>query len=402
MINDEYILNYVTVNNRIMKSKLAKLHDTDEIIIYLKNRYSDSSSLEESLFRILNKIENKDTCSYCGCPVKFISFKYGFAKTCNSSECNKKYKKDNSSFKKQETQQKVKETIHKKYGVTNPYQIKEISDKAKLNAHSESANSKRINTCLSKYGVDNPSKSTEIQQKISYVLVNRSDEDKLITYNKHIGTFIERFGVSWYSKLSEHKEKMSYIMSSDEYLSKRRITSFKKYNDYTYNNQKKRQETIQSIINENKNFYNEVSNKRNDTLRKNNSFNKSNPEDESYKLLKQKFPDTVRQYRSDKYPFNCDFYIPSIDTYIEYQGSQYHYGHPFNENSIDDINKLQILNERAKNSERHKEGKKSQYDMMIYTWTDLDVRKRNIAKENKLNWFEFFKIDELKEWLNDN
>ena len=39
---------------------------------------------------------------------------------------------------------------------------------------------------------------------------------------------------------------------------------------------------------------------------------------------------------------------------------------------------------------------------MIYVWTDLDVRKRNIAKENNLNYIEFWNIEELKNWLNKN
>ena len=37
--------------------------------------------------------------------------------------------------------------------------------------------------------------------------------------------------------------------------------------------------------------------------------------------------------------------------------------------------------------------------MMIYTWTDLDVRKRNIAKENNLNYIEFWNIKEVETWL---
>lgn len=401
MIDDEYILNFVTVNDRIMKSKLSTLPDDNEIITYLKNRYKDSFSLEESLYRIINKIENKGICPYCGGPIKFISFKYGFSKTCNSAECNKKFKSNNTSFKNYDTQLKVQRTIKEKYGVNNPYQIENIQKKAKENAHSYVANKKRADTCIKKYGFDNPSKSKKIQEKISYALTNRSDDERLNTYNKHVNTCIKRFGVSWYSKLPEHREKMSYIISSDECISKRRTTSFEKYNDYTYNNQKKRQTTIQDIINENKNFYNEVTNKRNESLRKNNSFNKSKDEDIIYSLLLERYTDVIRQYRSDKYPFNCDFYIPSLDTYIEYQGSQYHNGHPFDKTNIDDINKLNILKEKANKSERHKLGKKSQYDNIIYVWTDLDVRKRSIAFENKLKWFEFFSINKFKEWFNN-
>ena len=48
--------------------------------------------------------------------------------------------------------------------------------------------------------------------------------------------------------------------------------------------------------------------------------------------------------------------------------------HPYNENDINDINKINIS--KNKNSKL--------YNNEIYTWIDLDVRKRNIEKENNL------------------
>ena len=37
------------------------------------------------------------------------------------------------------------------------------------------------------------------------------------------------------------------------------------------------------------------------------------------------------------------------------------------------------------------------YDNSIYTWTDLDVRKREVATNNNLNWIEVFSdyLDEV-------
>lgn len=144
----------------------------------------------------------------------------------------------------------------------------------------------------------------------------------------------------------------------------------------------------------------EIQQKKNYTMKQNNTYGKSKHEDMCYALLVNKYPDTIRQYyNKEQYPFNCDFYIPSIDTYIEYNGSQYHYKRPYL-GTEEDLNEVEILKEKAKNSKRHLEGKKSQYDVILYTWTDLDVRKRNIAKENNLNYFEFWNIKELENWLN--
>ena len=35
---------------------------------------------------------------------------------------------------------------------------------------------------------------------------------------------------------------------------------------------------------------------------------------------------------------------------------------------------------------------------MIYTWTDLDVRKRQCAKDNNLNWLAFYLYDDFYKW----
>ena len=42
------------------------------------------------------------------------------------------------------------------------------------------------------------------------------------------------------------------------------------------------------------------------------------------------------------------------------------------------------------------------YVNAIKIWTELDVKKRNWAKENNLNWIEFFTFEEVKVWLENN
>lgn len=110
-----------------------------------------------------------------------------------------------------------------------------------------------------------------------------------------------------------------------------------------------------------------------------------------FELLSIFYNDIKRNYTSDKYNFNCDFYIPSKDLYIEYNGSHFHHGHPFNaldENDKKELERLQKLSNG-----------KNQYNKIIYTWTDLDVRKRNTANENNLNFIEFWSIEDVKQWL---
>ena len=61
--------------------------------------------------------------------------------------------------------------------------------------------------------------------------------------------------------------------------------------------------------------------------------------------------------------------------------------------NIDDIN---IINKWKKNYE---DGKHPMYKKMIDVWTIRDPMKRKIASENKLNYKEFYSINELNLWL---
>ena len=109
----------------------------------------------------------------------------------------------------------------------------------------------------------------------------------------------------------------------------------------------------------------------------------SNVEIRFYKYLINKFGfDNVepQYYDCNRYPFACDFYIPKLDVYIEIQGCWTHGGHPFNNTSSEDIEKLNYW--KSKNNKY--------YNNAIYTWTDLDVRKRGKSKEMGLKYLEIF------------
>lgn len=131
-----------------------------------------------------------------------------------------------------------------------------------------------------------------------------------------------------------------------------------------------------------RNHTSEVIQKQNNTKRKNKSFNKSKPEDDIYKYLVEEFSeqDVIRNYTDKRYPFNCDFYIKSLDLFIECNFSWTHGGHWFDENNKADINKLNNwIN-----------GNTKYYNNAINTWTQRDVKKRKIAKLNNLNYLVFW------------
>ena len=96
------------------------------------------------------------------------------------------------------------------------------------------------------------------------------------------------------------------------------------------------------------------------------------------------FDNIVPQYFDEiNYPYSCDFFIPDLNLFIEIQGNWTHGKHPFNSDSKKDIEKLEYW--KSKDNEY--------YNNAIYTWTDLDVRKRNTARDNQLNYLEIFSND---------
>ena len=130
------------------------------------------------------------------------------------------------------------------------------------------------------------------------------------------------------------------------------------------------------------------------TIKINHTFNSSKPEEYGYKLLYNKFGfcNIKRQYKSDLYPFYCDFYIKSLDLYIEFNFFWMHGKHKFNPNDKNDIDKLN----NWKNS--YDNGKNAIYYSAINTWTNRDINKFEYAEKNNLNYLAFYTWNEFLEW----
>ena len=345
-----------------------------DIYEYLINRYDDSDSLKETLFRIYNGIEEHPKCPTCGKPLVFkgIFFKFCSNICAQSSDeikqkikqtCLEKYGVDNYN-KTKESKEKIKQTCLEKYGVEYFWQSNECKEKIKQTClekygvdsplKSEKIRNKGKKTCLEKYGVDNPAKLEENKEKVKQTCLKKYGGLAPICdpniKNQIKQTCLEKYGVDNYGKSLKHKINMSTIMSSDE------------MQEHRYN-----------------------------VMTKNHSFNTSKPEEELYLYIKEKFPSVKRQYKDKlRYPYNCDFYIPELDYFIELQGYYTHNTHPYNPNSISD----QVLVERYK--ERY--GPKCQ---AITIWTSKDPEKRDCAKHNHLNFKEIWNLEEGKKFIDN-
>ena len=127
------------------------------------------------------------------------------------------------------------------------------------------------------------------------------------------------------------------------------------------------------------------------TKRKRHTFNVSSEEEECYAILVKRFgkEDVVRQYKSALYPYLCDFYIPSRDLYIEYNGHWSHGKHPYDERSEED---RRVVQKWQRNGTKF-------YKKAVWVWTDYDVKKRNCAFANNLNYREFWTLREIEHFL---
>lgn len=243
---------------------------------------------------------------------------------------------------------------------------------------------KRKCTCLEKYGVNNINLLPEIRNKIKKTNLEKYGNPNGITFSKINYELRKQRELETKRKngtlLSERiKDPIEFEkMYGQKAKDKIKQTRIKKHNTWSELYQNKEWKAKRDI-------------KEYNTKKKNNSFNSSRQEDQIYQLLLQKFDKVERQYKSEKYPFLCDLYIPSIDLYIEYQGFWHHGNEPYNEN-----------NEKHKKIiEKWKSKKSGFYNIGIHVWTISDPLKRQIAKENDLNWIEFFNMEEFYQWYNN-
>jgi transposase len=132
----------------------------------------------------------------------------------------------------------------------------------------------------------------------------------------------------------------------------------------------------------------------NQTKRENNTFSTSMQEDKFYEQLLQIFnqEDICRQYNSERYPFNCDFYIRPLDLFIELNLFSSHGKEPFNAAKESHQKRLKQLHERLALG-------KEMYKDMIEVWTIRDPLKFKVAAENKLNYVVLYNNKEIEKYL---
>lgn len=133
--------------------------------------------------------------------------------------------------------------------------------------------------------------------------------------------------------------------------------------------------------------------RRYNKMKERGTLNSSKPEKDLEQRLTSLFgtEDVLSQYRDARYPFACDFYIKSLDLFIELNLHWTHGKKPFNSEDSQCCEKLLDWQERAKESKFYKQA--------IYVWTDLDTRKQIAAQEAGLNYVTFYSLEEVDIWF---
>lgn len=359
-----------------------------EHIDYLLQRFPEFFSISkeekvfEAIYRIAKHIDQLSRCSICGKPIHYQ--KGHFRKTCGRLCGLKSMSQINTGRKlSEEAKKKIAETNLKKYGSISPFGNKAVQEKSKQ-------------TNLERYGVENAIQNSDTLKKRAQTNIERysgpSPTNSKEVRQKQIETNIAKYG---YSNAALNPEIIQKIKQTnlEKYGSenpfgseiiKERIkqTNLERYGTENYQQcdegKRRIHENFATGIPQQKGY---------ETKKKNHTFNTSKGEERLYQILCELYgtDDIIREY-SDvaRYPFNCDFYIKSLDVFIELQGHYTHGEHPYNPDNIEDQKRV----EKYKN-----------YPYIIDVWTIRDPKKRETAKQNNLKYIEIFDSDFTEETI---
>lgn len=373
--NGDYIRSHTNISIQSLLKTLrsrGEVYTKDDIfkrqLEYISENYT-KNDVVNAYSEFINEFDDLEKASRgkhinvlnCG----FGNYKRVFVEILGKNE----YMKLRNKFWKQ----KQESTMIKEYGVDNIFRSetysKFVSDEVVAKGRI-----KRTATMLDRYGVEHPNSNKDIAAKMV--------KSSKITNNK-------KYGVDTAMQLKDVAMKANI---------KRQQTMLDKYG---YKNSVEIK-SIRDKIFENR--------------RKNKTLNTSNPEDALYEELADiyGYDDVFRNIVvDDRYPYHVDFYIKSLDLFIELNGDRCHNTHWFDSNNIDDVNMLNHWIDRQKAIEQIS-GKNSRYRQFIKTWTVTDVAKRNKAKDENLNYLVFWdgtsskrngkpvaKLSDFYEWLED-
>lgn len=286
---------------------------------------------------------------------------------------------------------KKKQSLIDKYGFDNPMKIDDFKKKAQV-------------TCLSRYGSTSPLGSDEIRNKGKITSLEKYGVEHHILADevvaKRYETTMKHYGVKNVFERADFQEKIrqtnkkkyghEYVLSSDKIREKINQTNILRYGGVAPMCSESVREKAEITCNKKYGFNHpsqskEIMDKINFSKKNNGSHGSSDSEEIMLQKLISIFGefDVEYQYFSEKYPFLCDFYIKSLDLYIELNATWTHGHHWFDINNQSDIDLIKVW--KSKHTKY--------YDNAVDNWSNRDLLKMNYAKKNKLNYLVFWDCD---------
>jgi hypothetical protein len=262
---------------------------------------------------------------------------------------------------------KAQATMRERYGSSCYVQSDEYKERL------DNIMDKVRNTNMMRYGAPVYTQSDEYKQKVDDI------QDKIQS------TMRDMYGSSVYTQSEDYKQKV------DKIVNKMRDTNISRYGVQNYTQSEDYKQMLDTIAEKSRDtnisrygapFYvqsdeykqkvDSIKSKRNATKRKNGTFNTSSTE-ERIKVLGIFEP----QYNKDsRYPYLCDFYDKDRDLFIEVNASWVHGCHWYDIEK--DANLISSWQAKSTDSKY--------YSHAVKVFTQSDVKKRNTARANNLNY----------------
>ena len=316
-----------------------EFNGTNPLCVHLRRSHNMNA---QTYYDRYFKTENEGFCLACGKPTLFRSLLYGYNPYCSQDCANHSQLRID----------KIKQTTEEKYGVSCVFKRKDVRQNCEKAANSSEARKKAKQTCLKHYGVEHPMYSDEVKNKMKQ-------------------TCLERYGTE-YSFQSENNKRKS------------KETMLKRYGvEHNSQMEKNKRKFVERSHTE------EVNKKRHDT-RKSTGWLKNTIENYFISKLTVDFE---HNYKTDLYPYHCDFYLPDYDLYIEINNYWAHGKHFYDENNQKDVD---LLN-KWKN---HSNDPRDLYVQAYYTWLK-DIEKRDCAIKNYLNYVVLWDVSQIDRFFED-
>ncbi len=289
-----------------------------------------------------------------------------------------------------EIQAKRVMTFLERYGVENPYQAEDVKDRIKQ-------------ICLERYGVEYAAQSQEVRDRIARTMLERYGVTSAFGLSgvreRAVASNRRKYGCDYPLQSKEIQDRIRVVCQANkaEIRARVEVTCLARYGvpcvmQSPDVREKARQTMLHRYGAENPSGVPEIVARRISTRLANGTMHTSVPEDELYALLSKRFgeDDVVRQYKSERYPFCCDFYVKSRDLFIELNATWTHGGHWFG-SGLDDG---RILDKWLSKDTAY-------YRNSIHVWSVSDLEKRQAAADAGLNYVVFwdYKLLDAELWF---